>query len=72
MDAFLGVKGSPVKSGRPDEFFEHLYPEMGTKPAMIIPTGPGPDEKSIQADRHAILMTTLPRWPRSRRGGPAR
>ena len=33
-----GSRGRRFKSGRPDWFFEHLYPEMGTKPAMIIPT----------------------------------
>jgi len=32
------VKGRRFKSGRPDGFFELLYPEMGTKTAMIIPT----------------------------------
>jgi hypothetical protein len=33
-----GSRGRRFKSGRPDGFFERLYPEMGTKPAMIIPT----------------------------------
>ena len=33
-----GSRGRRFKSGRPDWFFERLYPEMGTKPAMIIPT----------------------------------
>src|SRR5262249_39621858 len=34
----LGVKGSPVQIRPSRRFFEHLYPEMGTKTAMIIPT----------------------------------
>jgi hypothetical protein len=33
-----GSRGRRFKSGRPDWFFERLYPEMGTKPAMIIPS----------------------------------
>jgi hypothetical protein len=38
MDAFLGVKGSRVRIPPSRPFFEHLYPEMGTKTAMIVPT----------------------------------
>ena len=37
-ETFLGVKGSPVQIRPSRLFFEHLYPEMGTKTAMIIPT----------------------------------
>jgi|SRR5215468_439065 len=33
-----GSRGRRFKSGRPDGFFERLYPEVGTKTAMIIPT----------------------------------
>ena len=33
-----GSRGRRFKSGRPDWFFERLYPEMGTKSAMIVPT----------------------------------
>ena len=35
-----GSRGRRFKSGRPDWFFEHLLPESGTKPAMIVPTWP--------------------------------
>ncbi len=37
-DSCLGVKGSPVQIRPSQRFFEHLYPEMGTKSAMIVPT----------------------------------
>jgi hypothetical protein len=33
-----GPRGRRFKSGRPDRFFELLYPKVGTKPTMIIPT----------------------------------
>ena len=35
---FLGVKGSPVQIRPSRRFFEHLYPEFGTKTTMIVPT----------------------------------
>jgi hypothetical protein len=38
MGAFLGVKGSRVQIPPSRRFFERLYPEMGTKTAMIVPT----------------------------------
>ncbi len=37
-DSCLGVKGSPVQIRPSRRFFERLYPEMGTKSAMIVPT----------------------------------
>jgi hypothetical protein len=37
VDAFLGVKGSPVQIRPSRRFFERLYPELGTKTAMIVP-----------------------------------
>ena len=33
-----GSRGRRFKSGRPDGFFERLYPKLGTKQAMIVPT----------------------------------
>ena len=60
VDAFLGVKGSPVQIRPSRRFFEHLYPEMGTKTTMIIPTGTSQHEHTIQADGQAIPMTRAP------------
>jgi len=37
-DSCLGVKGSPVQIRPSRLFFEHLYPELGTKTVMIVPT----------------------------------
>ena len=36
-DSCLGVKGSPVQIRPSRRFFERLYPELGTKTAMIVP-----------------------------------
>ena len=38
VDAFLVVKWSPVQIRPSRRFFEHLYPELGTKTTMIVPT----------------------------------
>jgi len=37
-DSCLGVKGSPVQIRPSRRVFERLYPKLGTKPAMIVPT----------------------------------
>jgi len=39
-DSCLGVKGSPVQIRPSRRFFERLYPKLGTKSAMIVPTWP--------------------------------
>src|SRR5215470_13915314 len=44
----LGVKGSPVQIRPSRRFFEHLYPELGTKSTMIVPTWSSGDDQSVQ------------------------
>jgi hypothetical protein len=40
LDSWLGVKESPVQIRPSRQFFERLYPKLGTKSAMIVPTRP--------------------------------
>jgi hypothetical protein len=68
---WLEVKGSPVQSGRPDEFFECLYLELGTKTAMIVPTCVRRHEQSIHGGDYTVLLTAgtttaeIPRPPQA-------
>jgi hypothetical protein len=55
-----GSRGRRFKSGRPDWFFEHLYPELGTKTAMIVPTGPAGMSKASKAAAAQSLLTQPP------------
>jgi hypothetical protein len=64
-----GSRGRRFKSSRPDGFFERLYPKLGTKSAMIVPTCLRRHEQSIHGGDYTVLMTALPR--RRRFPGPA-
>jgi hypothetical protein len=64
-----GVKGSPVQIRPSRRIFEHLYPKLGTKSAMIVPACLRRHEQSIHGGDYTVLMTALPR--RRRFPGPA-
>jgi hypothetical protein len=72
VDAFLGVKGSPVQIRPSRLVFRTLVPRIGNENCHDRSHLTGRVEQSIQGGRHAILLIALPRWPRSRRGGPVR
>src|SRR5262249_11256335 len=68
VDAFLGVKGSPVQIRPSRRVFRTLVPRSGNENCHDHSHLTGRDEQSIQDGGHAILMTALPPWP----GSPAR
>ena len=51
-----GSRGRRFKSGRPDGFFERLYPKLGTKSAMIVPTCLRRHEQSIHGGDYTVLI----------------
>src|SRR5262249_10915282 len=67
VDAFLGVKGSPVQIRPSRRVFRTLVPRSGNENCHDHSHLTGRDEQSIQDGGHAILMTALPPWP----GSPA-
>ncbi len=69
----LGVKGSPVQIRPSRRVLEHLYLELGTKTAMIVPTGPaGMSKASKAAAAQSLLTQPLRRMPTTyRRPRPA-
>ena len=70
--AFLGVKGSPVQIRPSRLVFRTPVPRNGNETGHDHSHLTGRDEQNIQGGGYAILLIALPRWPRSRRGGPVR
>jgi hypothetical protein len=56
-----GSRGRRFKSGRPDRFFEHLYPELETKTAMIVSQLTSRDEQESKAAA-AARANNRPVW----------
>jgi hypothetical protein len=56
VDAFLGVKGSPVQIRPSRRFFERSYPEMGTRTAV-----PFPGDAGSEASTPTALSGACPR-----------